>query len=39
MTWNIRNKVVLLTGATSGIGFDASVALAREGARVVHGRT
>src|SRR5262245_51469971 len=34
MTWDIRDKVVLVTGATSGIGFEASVALARKGARV-----
>ena len=33
--WDIRGKRVLLTGATSGIGLEASVALARQGARVV----
>ena len=35
MAWDIRDKTVLLTGATSGIGLEASVALARQGARVV----
>ena len=35
MAWDIRGKTVLLTGATSGIGLEASVALARQGARVV----
>lgn len=35
MTWDIRGKTVLLTGATSGIGLEASVALARQGAQVV----
>ena len=35
MEWDIRGKTVLLTGATSGIGLEASVALARQGARVV----
>jgi len=35
MTWNIAGKTVLLTGATSGIGLEASFALARQGARVV----
>jgi NAD(P)-dependent dehydrogenase (short-subunit alcohol dehydrogenase family) len=33
--WSIDGKRVLLTGATSGIGLEASVALARQGARVV----
>jgi NAD(P)-dependent dehydrogenase (short-subunit alcohol dehydrogenase family) len=35
MSWNIEGKTVLLTGATSGIGLEASVVLARQGARVV----
>ena len=35
MGWSIDGKTVLLTGATSGIGLEASVALARQGARVV----
>jgi NAD(P)-dependent dehydrogenase (short-subunit alcohol dehydrogenase family) len=35
MGWSIDGKRVLLTGATSGIGLEASVALARRGARVV----
>lgn len=35
MSWDIRGKTVLVTGATSGIGFEASVELARRGAQVV----
>jgi retinol dehydrogenase 14 len=35
VAWDIRGKTVLVTGATSGIGLEASVALARQGARVV----
>ena len=35
MAWDIRGKTVLLTGATSGIGLEASVELARRGARMV----
>jgi NAD(P)-dependent dehydrogenase (short-subunit alcohol dehydrogenase family) len=33
--WSIAGKRALLTGATSGIGLEASIALARQGARVV----
>ncbi|HEV8582033.1 MAG TPA: SDR family oxidoreductase [Thermoanaerobaculia bacterium] len=35
MAWDIRGKTILITGATSGIGLEASVELARLGARVV----
>jgi retinol dehydrogenase-14 len=31
----LRGKTILITGATSGIGFEASIALARRGAHVV----
>lgn len=35
MTWDIRGKNILITGATNGIGLEAAVELARRGARVV----
>src|SRR5262245_14025254 len=35
MTWDVRGKSILVTGGTSGIGLEASVELARRGARVV----
>lgn len=35
MAWDVRGKTILVTGASSGIGLEASVELARRGARVV----
>jgi NAD(P)-dependent dehydrogenase (short-subunit alcohol dehydrogenase family) len=34
-TWNLEGKTCLVTGATSGIGTETALALARHGARVV----
>jgi NAD(P)-dependent dehydrogenase (short-subunit alcohol dehydrogenase family) len=35
MTWDVRDKTILVTGASSGIGLYSSLDLARRGARVV----
>ncbi len=35
MAWDVRGKTALVTGATSGIGREASIQLARGGARVI----
>lgn len=35
MSWDVRGKTILITGATSGIGLEASVDLARRGAKLV----
>ena len=35
MTWDVNRKTILVTGATSGIGLEASVELARRGAKMV----
>jgi retinol dehydrogenase-14 len=34
MTWDVRGKTILITGASSGIGFHAAIDLARRGARL-----
>jgi len=33
--WSVEGKTILVTGATSGIGLEASIALARLGARLI----
>lgn len=35
MAWDVRGKSILVTGATSGIGLEAAVELARRGARLL----
>ena len=35
MAWDVRGKTALVTGASSGIGFETSLELARRGARVL----
>ncbi len=35
MAWHVAGKTILITGATSGIGLGAAVALARLGARMI----
>ncbi|MFN7974686.1 MAG: SDR family NAD(P)-dependent oxidoreductase [Acidobacteriota bacterium] len=35
MSWDVRGKTILITGATSGIGLEAAVELARRGAEIV----
>ena len=35
MSWTIEDKTVLITGATSGIGLEAAVSLAQQGARLI----
>jgi NAD(P)-dependent dehydrogenase (short-subunit alcohol dehydrogenase family) len=35
VTWDVKGKTILVTGATSGIGLEASVELARRGGKLV----
>ena len=35
MSWDVRGKTILITGASSGIGFHAAIDLATRGARIV----
>jgi NAD(P)-dependent dehydrogenase (short-subunit alcohol dehydrogenase family) len=34
MAWDVRGKTILISGASSGIGFHAAIELARRGARI-----
>ncbi|MFN8414574.1 MAG: SDR family NAD(P)-dependent oxidoreductase [Anaerolineales bacterium] len=35
----MKDKIILITGATSGIGFQTALALAKMGAQVITGRS